>query len=117
MMPIFTFTAAFLCFSVWVIAENAASRRMVRLGLGCLTMIAMGIFADSLARYAPEMEISRTRNSLRLAEELMSAGDTQRVQQALHAYNGEAASGSGKASFELWYVLNHGPKSAEPAKR
>ena len=116
-MPIFAFTAAFLCLSVWLIAEMESSRRVVRVGLGCLTMAAVAVSAYSLARFTPAIESGSTRNSLRLAEQLLSAGDTQRVQQAVHAYNEVATSGSTyRASFELWHVLNHGPRATDAAR-
>ena len=116
-MPVFAFTAAFLCLAVWIIAEVESSRRAVRVGLGFLTMAAVAVSAHSLARFTSAIESGSTRSSLRLAEELLSAGDTQRVQQAIHGYNEVAASGSTyRASFELWHVLNHGPRATNAAR-
>lgn len=112
-MLILSFAGAFLCFSVWAIAEDASSRRAVRIGLGCVTMAAVAMLAYRFARFAPALESASTRSSLRLAEQLLSASDTQRVQQAIHAYNETAASASTyQASSELWNALNHGPRAA-----
>lgn len=114
-MFILYLTGALLCFSLWLIAEDASSRRVVRMGLGCLAMAAVAVLAYSFARFAPVIESEGIRSSLRLAEQLMSRGDTQRVQQAIHAYNRTASSASTyQASSELWHVLNHGPRAADP---
>ena len=116
-MPIFYLTAVLLCFSVWVIAENAPSRGVLRVVLGCFTMVAVATLAYSLARFGPDIESGTTRSSLRLAEHLMTTGNTDRVRQSIHAYNETASSASTyRASFELWYVLNHGPRVADTQK-
>jgi hypothetical protein len=48
---------------------------------------------------------------MRLTGELLLKGETQRVEQAIHTYNSNAATGTTYgAALQMWDVLNHGPK-------
>ena len=57
----------------------------------------------------PRYESTFHRSSIRLAGELLTKGDSERVAHAIRSYNSIATNGSTyAASMEMWKVLNHG---------
>jgi hypothetical protein len=77
--------------------------------------LAASVFVTSvLCRIIPRYESTAHRSSVRLASELLAKGDTNRVLEAMTAYNDIANSGSTyQAALEMWTVLNHGPQTNE----
>ncbi|MCX6864645.1 MAG: hypothetical protein NTV46_00240, partial [Verrucomicrobia bacterium] len=99
-----------LVVAFWIYAELKL-RTLVRVVSGITAIIAVSWLITAMSLRWPRIESVTHNSSLKLAEELMTNGDTQRVQQALHAYNKVAASNSTcSASLEMWEVLNHGPR-------
>jgi hypothetical protein len=100
-----------LALAFWLHAE----RRMgvaARIGGGtaCIVLVACGAYF--MAGVIPSHERAAHRSSIRLAGELLSKGDTERVKQAINTYNSIAATGTTyRAGMEMWDVLNHGKKS------
>ena len=94
----------------WIYAERrlgVAAR--VAGGLACIFLI--GCTTYFVATVMPSYERTVHRSSLRLTGELLSKGETQRVEQAVIIYNSIAATGTTyRAGMEMWDVLNHGPK-------
>jgi hypothetical protein len=96
--------------ALWLYAEFKQGHA-ARISLGIATMISIAFIVAQLGRILPTCESHVHRSSLKLAEELIARGETNRVQQALEAYNGQASPGSTySAAFEMWYVLNHNPR-------
>jgi len=96
--------------ALWIQAERRWGRP-ARITLGLALLVASAVIAYDFAKFIPRYESRFHRSSLRLADELTTKGETQRVQQAIQTYNSIAATGSTyRASMEMWRVLNHGPK-------
>ena len=114
MQIILIFIIPILVVAFWIYAE-VKLRSSVRVISGISAIIAVSWIITAMSLRWPRIESVTHRSSLKLAEELMTNGDTQHVQQALHAYNQVAASNSTcSASFEMWKVLNHGPQQLVP---
>lgn len=111
-MMIIALVTGLLLLIVWINVEFENGQWLFRMSLGLLTMVAMTVLGYSLARFSANVEGGANRNSLKVAEELMVKGENQRVQQAIHAYNQTASASQStyKASFEMSYILYHGPR-------
>ena len=94
----------------WVYAEcRLALGQRLLTGIACI--VFTGYACHITTKIIPRYESSLHRSSLRLAGELTLKGETQRVNQAVRAYNDIAATGTTyRASMEMWHVLNHGPR-------
>ena len=96
--------------ALWIYAERRLGV-VARIGVGLALMIACTVIAHEFAMFIPRYERTFHRSSLRLADELIARGETQRVHQAVQAYTSIAATGTTYgASMEMWRVLNHGPR-------
>ena len=99
-----------LALAFWIYAE----RRLgvgARIGGGVLCIVLIACSAYFTASVMPSYERTVHRSSIRLTGELLSKGETQRVEQAISTYNSIAATGTTyRAGMEMWDVLNHGPK-------
>jgi hypothetical protein len=96
--------------ALWLYAEFK-QRRTARISLGLASIISIAFIIAQLDRILPTYESQVHRSSLKLTGDLLAKGETDRVQQAIEAYNGQASTGSTyNAAFEMWYVLNHGPR-------
>jgi hypothetical protein len=99
--------AALCC---WIHAERRLGF-VARLATGVACIVLTGFACSFFSMFIPRCERTFHRSSLRLAAELNTKGDTQRVQQAIKAYNSIAATGTTyAASMEMWEILNHDPK-------
>jgi hypothetical protein len=99
-----------VAFGCWIYAEKRCGFA-ARLVTGIACMVLTGVACQSIANFIPRYESTFHKSSLRLAGELVAKGDTQRVHQAIQAYNRIASTGTTYgASMEMWYVLNHGPR-------
>src|SRR5262245_62116876 len=97
--------AAFFC---WLYAEaKLGTNYRVLSGLLCIGLTGFACYTT--AEIVPRYESTAHRASVRLAGELLAKGETQRVQQAIQAYNSKTSNGTYAASAEMWRVLNHGP--------
>ena len=98
-----------LALAFWIYAERRL-RVGARIGGGmlCIVLVAFGAYFSAV--HLPSERLAH-RSSLRLTAELLSKGETQRVEQALGVYNSIAATSTTyRAAMEMWDVLNHGPK-------
>ena len=94
----------------WIYAERRWGL-VARISIGLALIIACAVIAHEFAMFIPRYERTFHRSSLRLANELTTKGETQRVQQAFQIYTSIAATGTTYgASMEMWHVLNHGPR-------
>jgi hypothetical protein len=99
---------AALC--LWIYAERRLGLT-ARVAAGIAFLVLTGLICYFLAGIIPRYESTFHRSSLRLAGELTAKGETQRVLQAVQAYNRVASTGTTYcASMEMWYILNHGPR-------
>ena len=97
-----------LCF--WVDAERRLGF-VARLITGAACIVVTGFACSFYAKFLPRIESHSHRVSFRLAGELIDKGDTQRVAQAIQAYNHAAAGGNTYAGAqEMWRVLNRESK-------
>jgi hypothetical protein len=98
----------FVALAFWIHAERRLGAA-ARISGGIFSMALIGCAAYFVATIIPSYERTFHRSSMRLTGELISKGETQRVQQAIHVYNGIAATGTTyRAAMEMWDVLNHG---------
>jgi hypothetical protein len=93
----------------WLYAEKKLGVN-ARVGAALACMVLVGYSVYVLATIIPRYERSFTRNSMRLVGELISKGETQRVQQAVAAYNKAASNNTYRASMEMWHVLIVAPQ-------
>jgi hypothetical protein len=104
------FIIPILVVAFWIYAEIKL-RTLVRVVSGITAIISVSWIITAMSLRWSRIESVTHSSSLKLAEELMTNGNNQRVKQALHAYNQVAASNSTcSASSEMWEVLNHGPR-------
>ena len=82
-----------LAFAFWIYAEKKLGvvPRIIA-GLACMVFIGFSFYF--VASIIPSYERHFVRSSLRRSGELLSAGETQRVEQAIAAYNVMAATNS-----------------------
>ncbi len=99
----------FLSFFVWLYAERKLGLNLrVLSGLACIALTGFACYF--LAKYIPRYESQFHRSSIRLAGEMIEKGQTQRVQDAVRAYNTLATNGTTYgAAMEMWRVLNQEP--------
>jgi hypothetical protein len=98
-----------VAFAFWIYAEKkfgVAAR--ICAGLACMIFIGFSFYY--VASISPSYERTFVRSSLRRSGELLSTGETQRVEQAIATYNGLAATNSYRAAMEMWHVLSQNPK-------
>lgn len=103
------FVISFVALFFWLYAEKKLGvNARVAAGLACMVLVGYSVYV--LATIIPKYERSFTRSSMRLAGELMSKGETQRVEEAVAAYNGAASNNTYRASMQMWNVLNVPPR-------
>jgi hypothetical protein len=95
-----------LAFAFWAYAEKKLGiAARISAGLACMVFIGFSFYF--VAGIIPSYERTFVRSSLRRSGELLSTGETQRVEQAITAYNGLAVTNSYRASMEMWEILSH----------
>lgn len=98
-----------LAFAFWIYAgKKLGVAPRVCAGLACMVFIGFSFYF--VASIIPSYERHFVRSSLLRSGELLSAGDTQRVEKAIAAYNGMATTNNYRASMQMWEVLSHDPK-------
>ena len=100
-------------FVFWIYAEFRLNRiARISAGVTCLGLIALATVF--LASIIPHYESGFHRQSLRLCEQALTNGNPQLAIQALHTYNGIAATGSTyKAAMTMSDILVPLPKELE----
>jgi hypothetical protein len=97
-----------LALAFWLFAESECGRA-IRITSGIITILLVATSAWILAHLVPAYESDTHRYSLKLAEDLLAAGQTTRVQQAIQVYNAEAqTSTTFRAAMEMEKVLRNG---------
>jgi len=96
----------FVAFFFWLYAERRLGlNARVLSGLACIALT--GFACHFLAKYIPRYESRIHQSSIRLAGEMIEKGQTQRVQEAMRAYNNVATNGTTYgAAIQMWRVLN-----------
>ena len=83
-------------------------QRTKMIGLVTIAIIVTALVTTEITAIIPRYESTFHESSLRLAADLLSKGETNRVLQALTTYNGIAATGSTyRAAMQMWIVLNN----------
>jgi hypothetical protein len=92
---------------VWIYAEFNWSRR-VRVALGLLSLVIVGLVMYSVSGVARFYESAWHRTSIRDAAALLRKGDTNAVLRAFDAYNSVVTTGSTfRASERMMQSLRH----------
>jgi hypothetical protein len=92
---------------VWIIAEFKSSRG-VRLSLGLLSLVIVGVVTYSISGVFGFYESAWHRNSIRDASVLLRKGDTNAALRAFDVYNGIVTTGSTfRASEKMMQSLRH----------
>src|SRR5688572_25086516 len=93
-----------LTLAYWIYAE----RRLgfgARVTSGVTCIVSVGCTCYYLMNIVPRYERTFHKSSIRLAGQLMATGETERVKQAVDAYNASASTGSTYgASMKMWSV-------------
>ena len=101
---------ALLLFGFWMGAEIKGPRA-VRIVLGCATLGYAIYFTHTVSQIVPRYESKAVSASIKQAVQLMEEGEANRVTEALKAYSLESTKGNSyRAAFEMWHVINHGPR-------
>jgi hypothetical protein len=99
-----------LSIGFWIYAERHRGLA-IRLVTGIANLLLVGYACSAFANIIHRYESTAHRSSLRLAEKLIETDQTQRVREAIQAYNRTTKTGNTyAAAMEMWQVLNHGPK-------